>query len=452
MERHPVKDVVVVVPGIGGSRLERAGLPIWGTAASMANALRDPVGCLGLCGDGSSPDPTVTATGLLGRMSRLPGLSAVDAYDGLTHRLRERFDLGPANYIEFPYDWRLSCGVNALLLAERVRPVLAAQPGAQLVFICHSMGGLVVQHFTDLLGGAARTRRVITMGTPFRGAAKAAAVLVRGWPQTVPLIRERFRRLALTLPSFYDLLPRYRAVIDGRSRRSLAFGDFDDLDEDLFDKAATSHRRLDAPGPRAYARTVIVGALQPTGQFLVQSSGRLELREQWTMATGVVDRRGDGTVPRQGLTPPEWLDDTQAMPFPVTHVGLPTSQAVFGALYNVLTAQPRADQADGGPKLALRTPDLVEAGTPVEVACAVAEGRGDLPLLVEVASINDPSWVPRLHSPTPRGGWLVAIFPDLPPGDFRVTVVPALPTPTAWPVWDVVTVIDPALEAPTPAG
>src|SRR5207302_11042739 len=85
--------------------------------------------------------------------------------------------------------------------------------------------GRVVQHFTDVLGGAVDTKEVITLGTPFRGAVKALGVLSRGWPAWLPGIRSRFRRLARTLPSVYELLPRYRAIIEGSERRTLAAGD-----------------------------------------------------------------------------------------------------------------------------------------------------------------------------------------------------------------------------------
>ncbi|MGH8934019.1 MAG: hypothetical protein ACRDZO_26130 [Egibacteraceae bacterium] len=117
--RHPVRDVVVIVPGILGSRLERAGRPIWG-AAGVAHALVDPEGALGLRGDGFAPEPDVRAVGLIGRLAQFPGLSKIDAYDRLVDRLSERFQLDGSNFVTFPYDWRLSCVTNARLLADRV--------------------------------------------------------------------------------------------------------------------------------------------------------------------------------------------------------------------------------------------------------------------------------------------------------------------------------------------
>ncbi|HEY8202732.1 MAG TPA: hypothetical protein VII47_15430, partial [Actinomycetota bacterium] len=121
--RHSVRDVVVVVPGILGSRLERNGEPIWGSLG-LARALADPEGALGLQGDGFAPDPDVEATGLLGRAAQFPGLAKIDAYDALVDGLRASFELDPMSFVEFAYDWRLSCTVNARFLAERIHPVL----------------------------------------------------------------------------------------------------------------------------------------------------------------------------------------------------------------------------------------------------------------------------------------------------------------------------------------
>jgi Lecithin:cholesterol acyltransferase len=453
--RHPLRDVVVVVPGILGSRLERARRPIWG-GAGVAAALLDPEGTLGLCGDGFAPEPDVVATGLIGRLAQFPGLSKIDAYDRLVDGLLAQFQLDKANFVTFPYDWRLSCRVNAKQLACRIWPVLDARrrthPGAGFVFICHSMGGLIVQHFTDVLGGAADTHEVVTLGTPFRGAAKAFEVISRGWPARLPGIRSRFRRLAQRLPSVYELLPRYRAIVDGSERRLLAPADLaPGASFALFEQAEVFHNALDLPGPRPYGRTVVAGVLQPTAQFARLEAGQVRILKRWKREDGtVLDERGDGTVPRQSFAPPEWRDDRHAVPFPHTHIGLPTTGAVLRTLRHVLTATPRAEQAGERAKLAIDVPDLVEAGTGVEVRCEIAEGDRGVPLLV-CAEPVDGRRPPVTQSPRDHDGQLIARFDGLSPGDYRVSVSPAVPMPDVRPVWDALTVVDPALEAAGPA-
>src|SRR3954468_22966474 len=122
----PVPDVVVVVPGILGSRLERDGRVIWGGAGTIG-ALLAPDGLLGLHGSGFEPEPDVRAVGLVGRLTQFPGLAAVDAYDRLLDQLHARFALDNTNFLVFAYDWRLSCSINARLLADRAVPLLQAR-------------------------------------------------------------------------------------------------------------------------------------------------------------------------------------------------------------------------------------------------------------------------------------------------------------------------------------
>jgi triacylglycerol esterase/lipase EstA (alpha/beta hydrolase family) len=41
-------------------------------------------------------------------------------------------------------------------------------PDAQVIYICHSMGGLIARYYLDVLGGHATARRLITIGTKIR--------------------------------------------------------------------------------------------------------------------------------------------------------------------------------------------------------------------------------------------------------------------------------------------
>jgi triacylglycerol esterase/lipase EstA (alpha/beta hydrolase family) len=57
-------------------------------------------------------------------------------------------------------------------LAVKIDAVLAATGAAQLVVVCHSMGGLVVRAYLRRHGGA-KLRRIVTIATPHHGSAHA---------------------------------------------------------------------------------------------------------------------------------------------------------------------------------------------------------------------------------------------------------------------------------------
>ena len=130
-------------------------------------------------GDGH-PGDDVEPVGLMPDLHLLPGLwSANIGYDQIIDWLRTKFHLvdtarhGPEaipNFLCFPYDWRLSNRYNAKQLKEMVQPALyrwQAQGGqfadAKIVFVCHSMGGLIAQWYIEREGGAAVTRKLITI-------------------------------------------------------------------------------------------------------------------------------------------------------------------------------------------------------------------------------------------------------------------------------------------------
>lgn len=234
----PPTDVVVVLPGILGSTLRQDGHLVWAPSAGSAlraiatfgasvKRLQLPAGI----GD-EHPDDGVEPAGLMPDLHVLPGIWApVKGYDPLLARLRSLgyrapgTDPGspPGNLLSVAYDWRLSCRHNGQRLATIIGPALErcrAQGGpytdAQVVFVCHSMGGLVARWYIEKCGGAEVTRKLITLGTPYRGAARALAQLINGPPpraRPIPPGPDRVRpQHALPAPT----APRIRLPQPGR--------------------------------------------------------------------------------------------------------------------------------------------------------------------------------------------------------------------------------------------
>ena len=84
---------------------------------------------------------------------------------------------------------------SAFLIRQKIERVLAGSPWQKIDVIGHSMGGLIGLYYAKKLGGAARIRKLIMMGTPMRGTWVALAGIAT---------------LGLWSTSSWQLLPRSR--------------------------------------------------------------------------------------------------------------------------------------------------------------------------------------------------------------------------------------------------
>ena len=137
-------------------------------------------------GNGYDQGVAVRADGLVDIDLRSWGRRVqVRPYAGLLRALR---DAG-AEVLVVPYDWRLSNRHNALLVERRIverwyhgDPPLRERPRPEeerITFIGHSMGGLVARCLLESRPlGPVLGRRLITIGTPHRGAPMAYLHLI----------------------------------------------------------------------------------------------------------------------------------------------------------------------------------------------------------------------------------------------------------------------------------
>ncbi len=160
--KQPMGDVIVLLPGILGSVLERDGHDVWamspGAAWRAIVSLGHSVNDLQLHGDDPSVDDLgdgVTAPRLQPDLHLIPGLWSIDGYSHIRASIFAGFDVVDGqNWFDFPSDWRRDNRVAARHLAERAPGWLRAwrqhsgNNDAKLVLVAHSMGGLVARHFT----------------------------------------------------------------------------------------------------------------------------------------------------------------------------------------------------------------------------------------------------------------------------------------------------------------
>ncbi|MGH3821959.1 MAG: esterase/lipase family protein [Pseudonocardiaceae bacterium] len=318
MAKVAMPDVVVLLPGIAGSVLVKDGKEVWAPApgavlsgllsfgGSLKNlVVKDDDWQAADLGDG------VEATRLVDAAHIIPGLWKIDFYSEIETFLLATFDLTPGmNYFPFPYDWRRDNRASATRLQRKCREWLAGwrtrsgNPDAQLVLVCHSMGGLVARYFVEVLGGWRDTKAVVTFGTPFYGSLNAVDFLVNGFRKGLGPFNIDLSPLLRSMTSVHQLVPSYRCIYgpegiattpaDARmpqwkSAWNNALVTFQKEMED-----AAKANRAD---PLFIAKPVvyqpITGRDQPTRQSAVVVGGKVELR----FDRGGTDESGDGIVP-----------------------------------------------------------------------------------------------------------------------------------------------------------
>ncbi|MEV0828875.1 esterase/lipase family protein [Nonomuraea rubra] len=445
-----VDDLVVVLPGILGSVLEHNDTPVWDHSLAAVRRMLPPRRLAAALG---ATEPLRPA-GLIHGVHLVPGLWKIDGYGGLLRYLRGSLDFTRGNLIEFPYDWRLSCADNAVRLKETVERELTrwreSVPDARVSYVCHSMGGLIARYYLEVLDGRSTARRLVTIGTPHQGAAKAAVALSLG---LLPGLRSRLGRYGDFLdrigavirefPSVHQLLPTYRCVDTGDGLRTLSDAGLPGIDTTAVRRAAAFHQAiadaLDHKGARPYTTHLFGGHLHKTVLSLRHDAAGIVPLTTWNGESP----RGDGTVPRFAAVPPEEADDLAVRYSGDRHATLAGASHLHHALHAILTSRPiRAYQAPEH-VLALDLPELVAMGerAPIEV-----EAEDDR-LLLGVFGVHDETgehWRGPALRALGGGRYLGdAVLPR--PGTWRITVKSLSRVPVQ-PVSDVVVAVDPGAD------
>ncbi|MFJ3672805.1 hypothetical protein ACIPSE_40735 [Streptomyces sp. NPDC090106] len=456
-------DAVVVVPGIMGSALREATgrrRVLWGL-----NDLRWLGRAWSGGGEGMRPlhldyserngrYGRVEATGLLRLPAWAPFLQGLEPYGPLVAAVREKV-ADRAAVLEFAYDWRLPVQVNGALLAAASHRHLTAWRAteahqrarrhhpdgrpAQLVFVAHSMGGLVTRAaFAHSPGLRPESRAVITLGTPFLGAPKSALIL-NGDRASPALPQRRMQELAATLPGVHDLLPDYRCVDTGHGVTRLSPADVALLggDKELASQAMKFQQSMrDPESPSLPGHSAVVGIDQPTVQSLRLDSGVVHAQYvsfardstgnlSHDPDTGLPARRnraGDGTVSRDSAASHPAAGTTW---LPLQHGSLAKDGVALAYVRAVLTGHDASlGPALGSGTLGLQVPDHVEAGQPWLLRLLPSPGE-ELDSHAGIACGVHNAEDDRLVD-APRPGWYdgtVAAPVTLPePGLYRVRV------------------------------
>jgi pimeloyl-ACP methyl ester carboxylesterase len=359
MPRKAMKDVIVLLPGITGSVLQKDGHDVWAVSAKAAMqailTLGHDIKDLRLTEDPSDVDDLgdgVTAPRVVPDIHLIPGLWKIDGYSKIATSIKAGFDVEEGrNYFEFPYDWRRDNRVAARKLARESHGWLKAwreQSGnddAKLILIGHSMGGLVARHFIEAQEGWKSTRMLITFGTPYRGSLNAVGFIANGMTKKLgPLTLIDLSDMLRSFTSVYQLLPIYPCFDPGDGNLvRVTEAPIANMDPSKAKAALDFHHEIrqavegnlkdSAYAASRYLIRPIVGTFQPTNQSARAHGDGVELLREYRGE----DQDGDGTVPYVSATPLEMGNNPSAMYAAERHASLQNFDPVLVQLAGVLS-------------------------------------------------------------------------------------------------------------------
>lgn len=438
-----MRDLVVVLPGILGSTLSKNGELVWApSAGSVLKAIATFGGSIRELslpqdvGDEAPRDNKAEPVALMPDLHLLPGIwSANIGYGKLLQWLRTKFNLAEAspgepsripNLLPVPFDWRLSNRYNGKRLKKIVETALErlhsqGEPfsDAKIIFICHSMGGLVARWYIEKEGGAALTRKLVTLGTPYRGALSALDQLVNGVSKRIGPFKIELTNFARSLPSLHQLLPEYACIESSGDLLKTTEAGVPHLNAAMALDAMEFHDELDHAAllntTHAYDIHPIVGFRQQTNTTARIVNDTVEA----IRTIGGHDEGGDATVPRLAAIPKKERADNPVIRWiPDQHGSLQSNQTVFDELEFVLTAQPVVHRAASEYELGVRTEPILLAGERLAVEATVAGG-------------NQVGLLARVHDE--RGNAVVTAALRLSDGIYRASIGP-LSAPGAYSV------------------
>lgn len=240
---------VIIVPGLGGTRLSNDDGEIWLDVHRLVNdAVRglgkpgnDYFDVLRLNDEGTGPlEPNNDAytsvradsvlTGIHETVADLPDwlpgapneirVDSVFYQDLVDHFQAQGYELN-TNLFLFPYDWRYDLAKTTAQLDTLID---TTRGDGQVNVVAHSMGGLVTRRYIMDSARAAKVNSVAILGTPFLGAPYAFKAIYlgddfginsmahdAGVPDSMWLVNEgKVKELAQNFPGVYQILPSRR--------------------------------------------------------------------------------------------------------------------------------------------------------------------------------------------------------------------------------------------------
>lgn len=458
VNKAPMKDLIIVLPGILGSVLQKDGKDLWAISGQAVWQVLTRSGAtirnLKLAQDDPEAESLgdgIRATALIQDTHLIPGFWKIDGYTQTARLITDNFNVTPgdiyndpdnkaANFYHFPYDWRRDNRANARILKKLIDKRLkcwrekSGAADAKVILLAHSMGGLISRYYLEVLEGWQDSRALFTFGTPYRGSLKAVNFLANGYKQLFLDLTEVLR----SLTSVYQLLPIYKVLeINGDYHRIAEVENLPNINQQKAQDALAFHREIEAAVTRhlqdeqylnGFSVVPISGVRQPTLQSAALIDGKLTTSENVPQI--LKDRLdlgdGDGTVPKVSAIPIERSSNFDNFFIAEQHGALQNQAQVLESLLNTLRISQYnlADVRKAEPQTAigLSVDDLYTTHEPVFLRARVTglQNATVNKLTAEITSVSGDR--PALHRnfEEKSDGWM--LITDMPPGLYRVTV------------------------------
>jgi pSer/pThr/pTyr-binding forkhead associated (FHA) protein len=279
----PSRRPVVVIPGMGGSKLWRGSELIWPNVRHLLAHV-----------DELSLANPLEARGVLDEVVIIPNFLKLQQYSLLTDYLVEELGYEEGrDLLEFSYDFRQDVRESARKLAAVLDGWNIAEP---ITIIAHSLGCLLSRYYVECLGGRRKVGRLVLMGGPHSGAPHTFAAMVHG-VHLFPLgvLDHWLRGVLATWPSTYHLLPTYPCVATSNGTALDILGNASWLPEPRRNLLAMTREFRTELGTRSSVPTVCIFGygLKTTTKihFECDASGLCR------SISSVCEPAGDGSIP-----------------------------------------------------------------------------------------------------------------------------------------------------------
>lgn len=455
MPKTPMKDMIIILPGITGSILQKDGKDLWNVSGQailqFLISMGASINSLKLTHDDPEAEDLgdgIRATGLIQDTHLIPGFWKIDGYTQTAKLITDNFAVTPgdirhdpddkaANFYEFAYDWRRDNRANARILKKLIDKRLkcwresSGARDAKVILLAHSMGGLISRYYLEVLEGWQDSRALFTFGTPYRGSLNAVNFLANGYKKSFLDLTEVMR----SLTSIYQLLPIYEVVKIGDKYHRVAEADgLPNINKLRAQDALAFHREIEAAVEQnrkldAYRQSFnivpIAGVQQPTLQSAILENGKLAASE--SLPKVLFNRPdlgdGDGTVPQISAIPIERSSNFDNFFIAEQHGGLQNQKQVLENLRNCLElsqfdlAAVKAAQA----AISLSVDDLYLPNEIVKIRAKVTGPISFGKLQAEITSVSNDNPPIQVNFEEQNNEWVLGLD-SLQQGLYRVKV------------------------------